>query len=71
MKKQKFYVVWQGRSTGIFSTWESCREQVENVENAQYKSFESREEAEKAHEDGFYKKLAKKKKQEADRKSVV
>jgi ribonuclease HI len=65
MKKQKFYVVWQGRSTGIFSTWESCKEQVENVENAQYKSFESREEAEKALEDGFYKTLAKKKKQEA------
>ncbi|MFN3783568.1 MAG: viroplasmin family protein [Spirosomataceae bacterium] len=65
MKKQKFYVVWQGRSTGIFSTWESCKEQVENVEGAQYKSFESREEAEKALEDGFYKTIAKKKKREA------
>lgn len=53
-KKNKFYVVWKGRQTGIFSTWESCKEQIDGFPDPQYKSFESREEAEKALEKGYY-----------------
>ena len=58
-KKTKFYVVWKGRQTGIFSTWESCKEQVDGLTDAQYKSFESREEAEKALQKGFYQTIKK------------
>ncbi|HNW88857.1 MAG TPA: ribonuclease H family protein [Bacteroidales bacterium] len=48
MKKQKFYVVWNGRKPGIYKTWAECREQVEKFEGAAYKAFESPEEAKKA-----------------------
>ena len=40
--KQKFYVVWKGRKTGIFATWEQCALQVQGYPGAQYKSFNSR-----------------------------
>lgn len=49
MAKQKFYVVWKGRTPGIYDTWEACREQVMAYPSAQYKSFERREEAESAY----------------------
>ena len=47
-KKQKYYVVWQGHTPGIFSSWEQCQAQVKNYPNAIYKSFASKEEAEEA-----------------------
>jgi ribonuclease HI len=47
-KKQKYYVVWQGHTPGIFSSWEQCQAQVKNYPNAIYKSFDSKEEAEEA-----------------------
>lgn len=47
-KKQKYYVVWQGRKPGIYTDWEQCREQVHGVEGAQYKSFGTLQEAEQA-----------------------
>ena len=45
---QKFYVVWQGRQTGIFTDWDSCRKQVEKFAGAKYKSFKTKAEAERA-----------------------
>jgi ribonuclease HI len=44
-KKVKYYVVWKGRKTGIFHSWEECKELVDGFEGAKYKSFESKEEA--------------------------
>ncbi len=40
-KKQKYYVVWQGRKPGIYSDWDECKEQVVGVQGAQYKGFDS------------------------------
>ena len=37
----RFYAVWKGRKTGIFSTWEECAAQVQGFAGAQYKSFSS------------------------------
>jgi len=51
-KKEKYYVVWDGASCGVFSTWEACQEAVEGFSNARYKSFKSMEEAEDAFEMG-------------------
>ena len=42
----KFYAVRNGRKTGIFYTWEECREQVHGFAGAEYKSFKTMEEAE-------------------------
>jgi len=59
-KKKRFYVVWQGRKTGIFESWNECKDQIHEFENAKYKSFESKEEAIKASESHFSKYIFKK-----------
>jgi len=46
--KQKYYVVWKGRKTGIFTSWAECEKQVKGFVDAQYKAFESNKEAEAA-----------------------
>lgn len=48
MKKTKFYVVWKGRQTGIFNTWEACFAQVSGYPGAEFKAFESLPAAEAA-----------------------
>ncbi len=47
-ERPKFYVVWKGRKTGIFSSWDVCAAQVQGFTGAQYKSFTSRRAAEQA-----------------------
>ena len=49
-KQPKFYVVWHGRETGVFDSWEACKEQTNGFEGAVYKSFLSRKAAEIAFE---------------------
>ncbi|NOQ76203.1 MAG: ribonuclease HI [Methylococcaceae bacterium] len=44
----KFYVIWQGRETGIFTDWNTCKKHVEKFAGAKYKSFKTRSEAEAA-----------------------
>lgn len=50
MAKQnyRYYVVWQGRKTGIFHSWDDCKEQVLGFEGAIYKGFRNIDEAEDA-----------------------
>jgi len=55
-KKQKYYVVWQGHTPGIYSSWDDCNAQVKNFPNALYKSFPTREEAQEAFRHGAEKK---------------
>ena len=52
-KGNKFYVVWKGREVGVFSTWDSCKMQIENFKGAQYKSFADRMSAENAFRAGY------------------
>lgn len=52
MAKQKYYVVWNGPSPGVYSSWEACQEAVNGVSGAKYKSFKSQAEAEDAFEMG-------------------
>lgn len=52
-KKQKFYVVWKGRKTGIFKTWDECKAQVEHFPGAEYKSFDNRQQAEQAYKGAY------------------
>jgi len=46
--RAKFYVVWKGRRTGIYTSWEECSRQVNGFVGAQYKAFPSRDAAERA-----------------------
>ena len=48
MPKKKYYAVWQGRRTGIFTTWKECAAQVNGYPGAQYKAFDSLEQAQQA-----------------------
>jgi ribonuclease HI len=45
---EKFYVVWSGRQTGIFTDWATTQRAVEGYAGARYKSFATRAEAEQA-----------------------
>ncbi|NNE03082.1 MAG: ribonuclease H, partial [Eudoraea sp.] len=47
-KKQKYYVVWQGKRPGIYTSWDECNAQIKGVQGARYKAFTSRDEAEEA-----------------------
>ena len=47
-KKNKYYVVWHGRETGVFDSWKRCEESVKGFEKAKYKSFDSLEQAQEA-----------------------
>ena len=53
MPKQKFYVVWKGRKTGVFTTWQECSAQVTGFNGAEYKSFENLEAAEIAFKSAY------------------
>jgi ribonuclease HI len=48
MTKEKYYVVWKGRKTGIFTSWADCEKQVKGYLGAEYKAFDRRGDAETA-----------------------
>jgi ribonuclease HI len=48
MAKKKFYVIWKGHKTGIFTSWDVCKKHIKDYKGAQYKSFALKETAEKA-----------------------
>ena len=48
MAKEKFYVVWEGVTPGVYASWTDCQLQIKGYEGAKYKSFDTREEAERA-----------------------
>jgi ribonuclease HI len=50
--KKKFYVVWNGKKPGVFTTWEECNSSISGYPNAKYKSFPTLESAEKAFREG-------------------
>lgn len=45
MAKSKFYAVKKGNKTGIFLSWEECKDAIAGFPKAQFKSFVSQEEA--------------------------
>ena len=49
---KKFYVVWVGRETGVFTDWPHTKIQVDEFPQARYKSFPRRAEAEAAYAAG-------------------
>lgn len=49
MSKNKFYVVWKGKTPGIYDTWNDCKAQISGFEGAIYKSFPTKEIAEIAY----------------------
>lgn len=58
-KKAAYYVVWVGKTPGIYDNWEDCEAQVKGVKGVKYKGFASRPEAEQALIDGADKHIGK------------
>ncbi|RXG33066.1 ribonuclease H1 domain-containing protein [Leeuwenhoekiella marinoflava] len=52
-KKEKFYVVWQGKKPGIYTSWKECKAMIDGFAGAQYKSFLSFAEAKTAYNKDF------------------
>ncbi|MCF2488544.1 viroplasmin family protein [Dyadobacter sp. CY347] len=69
-KKTKYYVVWQGRKTGVFTDWKECEAQIKGFEDARYKSFESIQEAEAAIQRNYWEFVAKKENKPAIAKDI-
>lgn len=53
-KKPKFYVVWQGRTPGVYSSWVDCQAQINGYSSAKYKSFDTLAKANSAYQQGAY-----------------
>ena len=53
MGTKKYYVVWEGKETGVFSSWDTVKKLVQGYEGAKYKSFVSKVEADKAIKKNF------------------
>jgi ribonuclease HI len=47
-KRAAYYVVWQGRTPGIYDSWEACEAQVKGADGARYKGFATLLEAQQA-----------------------
>lgn len=52
-KTKKYYVVWEGRERGVFSSWADCKARVDSFAGAKYKSYPSQSEAEAAFRKGY------------------
>jgi len=56
---KKFYVVWKGAKTGVFSTWGEVQNYTQGRSDAQFMGFPSKAEAEKAFTSTYTKALMK------------
>ena len=66
MAKQKYYVVWVGKTPGVYRNWTECQQQIHQVADAKYKSFDSETEADKAYKNGWKKYWGQQKKIKSD-----
>ena len=51
--KNKFYVVWKGRTPGVYDNWEACKQEIDGFAGALYKGFPDQASAEAAFAKGF------------------
>ncbi len=53
MAQKKWYVVWVGRETGVFDSWQECKQQIDAYPGAKYKGYPSQQQALLAYEEGY------------------
>ncbi|ELP6119240.1 ribonuclease H family protein [Vibrio vulnificus] len=53
MAKNSCYVVWEGRTPGIYKSWLECSQQVDGYPNAKFEGFIAEESAKRAFRMGF------------------
>lgn len=47
-KSAKYYVVWKGRTPGVYASWDACKREIAGIKGALYMAFPDRKDAEKA-----------------------
>ena len=52
MAKKKWYVVWVGKTPGIYTNWDETKDQVHGFQGAKYQSFKTESAAKEAYENG-------------------
>lgn len=52
-KGKKYYCVWEGLESGVYTSWEACEKAVKGFPSAKHMSFKSEEEAEDAYATGY------------------
>ena len=50
--KNKFYVVWKGRTPGVYDNWEACKKEIDGFAGALYKGYPDKASAEAAYAQG-------------------
>ena len=50
---KKFYVVWKGRTPGVYDNWEACKAEIDGFAGALYKGFPDEATANEAFNKGF------------------
>ena len=45
---KKYYVIWEGKKKGVFTSWNVCKKNIDGYPGAKYKSFADKAMAEKA-----------------------
>jgi ribonuclease HI len=63
-QKKRFYVVWKGKTPGVYPTWEACKAEIDGQEGAQYMAFDTKQEAELAYKSTYREIQKSRKKQE-------
>jgi len=63
-QKKRFYVVWKGKTPGVYATWEACKAEIDGQEGAQYMAFDTKQEAELAFKSTYREIQKSRKKQE-------
>lgn len=53
MAKNKYYVVWKGRTPGIYDDWDICKKEIIGCKGALYKGFPDLKSAEAAFKMGY------------------
>ena len=51
--KNKYYVVWKGRTPGVYDNWEACKQEIDGFAGALYKGFPDKASADAAFAEGF------------------
>lgn len=53
MAKNKYYVVWQGNTPGVYNSWAECQLQTKEYPGAKFKGFPTEAEAKQAFSQGY------------------
>ncbi len=70
-KKNKYFVVWEGREPGVYNSWDECKKQTHGYESAIFKGFNTEKEAREAFLSPYWKYIGKRQKKPSPTKEQI